>query len=147
MDVRSQRDIELYKMWQAGNRQRNTELLEYNRMQEYYNAKGIASPYTTLGAFRRARRAQSDTYKEISKEWVKEPLTKSQSDDTIINAKQVERLEYIPVDTVLAADAWLKERGIRGGYVDRKVNIDVVNLINKTIDEYQGRSRKKLLKH
>ena len=68
-DVRTQRDIELYQMWQAGNRQRNTELLEYNKMRAYYEAKKIDPPYATIGAFRRARRAQSENYRESRKEW------------------------------------------------------------------------------
>ena len=86
LDVRSQRDIELYQAWQAGNRQRNTELLEYNRMREYYAAKGIDAPYSTLGAFRRARRAQSDNYQESREEWAQlakenrqNPLTDAQN--------------------------------------------------------------------
>ena len=75
VDVRSQRNIELYQMWQAGNRQRNTELLEYNRMREYYAAKHMDAPYTTLAAFRRARRAQSETYKASRKEWTQPPTS------------------------------------------------------------------------
>ena len=74
-DVRTQRDIELYQSWQAGNRQRNTELLEYNKMREYYEANGIDAPYSTLAAFRRARRAQSENYRESRKEWAKEPAS------------------------------------------------------------------------
>ena len=145
VDVRWQKDIQAYAAWQAGNRQRNDELHEYERMREYYAAKGIDAPYSTLAAFRRARRAESENYCASRKEWTQtpkenrqSPLTNAQSEDTIVGAQQVERLEYIPVDNVQAADAWLKERGIRGGYVDGKVNIEVANLINKTIDEYQG---------
>ena len=69
VDVRSQRDIELYQQWQAGNRQRNAELHEYERMKAYYESQGKAPPYNTLGAFRRARRAQSDNYQASRKEW------------------------------------------------------------------------------
>lgn len=69
VDVRSQRDIQLYRAWQAGNRQRNTELHEYERMKAYYAGKGVDAPYATLAAFRRARRAQSDNYRESRKEW------------------------------------------------------------------------------
>jgi hypothetical protein len=72
-DVRTQTDIELYQAWQAGNRQRNTEMLEYNKMREYYQAKGIDAPYSTLAAFRRARRAQSENYQESRKEWGEKP--------------------------------------------------------------------------
>ena len=56
VDVRWQKDIQAYAQWQAGNRQRNDELHEYERMREYYAAKGIDAPYSTLGAFRTARR-------------------------------------------------------------------------------------------
>lgn len=69
VDVRWQKDIEAYAQWQAGNRQRNAELHEYERMREYYAANGIDAPYSTLAAFRRARRAQSDNYRESRKEW------------------------------------------------------------------------------
>ena len=71
VDVRSQRDIELYQQWQAGNRQRNAELHEYERMKAYYESQGKAPPYNTLGAFRRARRAQSKAYMESRQEWGK----------------------------------------------------------------------------
>ena len=56
VDVRYQRDIEGYAAWQAGNRQLNRELLEYNHMKEYY---GENAPYKTLGAFRREARKPS----------------------------------------------------------------------------------------
>ena len=55
VDVRWQKDIESYAQWQAGNRQLNNELLEYNRMRKEL---GKDAPYKTLGAFRRARRAE-----------------------------------------------------------------------------------------
>lgn len=55
-DVRTQRDIELYQMWQAGNRQRNTEMLEYEEMKRYYAGRESEMPYKTLAAFRTARR-------------------------------------------------------------------------------------------
>ena len=57
VDVRSQSAIELYKRWQAGNRQRNDEFNEYERMKAHYEAQGQEPPYKTLAAFRRARRA------------------------------------------------------------------------------------------
>ena len=56
MDVRSQSAIELYKRWQAGNRQRNTELLEYKEMKKHYAGRESEMPYKTIGAFRTARR-------------------------------------------------------------------------------------------
>jgi hypothetical protein len=64
VDVRYQSDIKGYAAWQAGNRQLNRELLEYNRMKEYY---GENAPYKTLGAFRRARR--SDNLSPKFKAW------------------------------------------------------------------------------
>jgi hypothetical protein len=75
VDVRSQRDIQLYRAWQAGNRQRNAELHEYERMKAYYAGKGVDAPYSTLAAFRRARRAQSANYRESRKEWTKPPTS------------------------------------------------------------------------
>jgi hypothetical protein len=69
VDVRHQADIEGYQQWQAGNRQLNREMQEYDRMKAYYESKGEEAPYKTLGAFRRARRAQAQSYKDNRKEW------------------------------------------------------------------------------
>ena len=69
VDVRHQADIEGYQQWQVGNRQLNRELHEYEQMQAYYENKGEEAPYKTLGAFRRARRAQAQSYKDNRKEW------------------------------------------------------------------------------
>ena len=69
VDVRSQADIRSYQAWQAGNRQRNAELREYERMRAFYAGKDKEAPYATLSAFRRARRAQSKNYLESRKEW------------------------------------------------------------------------------
>jgi hypothetical protein len=71
VDVRWQKDIQAYAAWQAGNRQRNDELHEYEKMKTYYDSKGELPPYETLAGFRRARRAQSDTYLESKKNWDK----------------------------------------------------------------------------
>ena len=71
VDVRYQRDIELYQAWQAGNRQRNDELLEFEQMRAYYESRNEEPPYKTIGAFRRARRAQSESYKENRQVWKK----------------------------------------------------------------------------
>lgn len=93
-DVRTQRDIELYQAWQAGNRQRNTEMLEYNKMREYYQAKGIDAPYSTLAAFRRARRAQSENYQESRKEWGYKPKESA-------NTQEEQQVPQILVETPL----------------------------------------------
>ena len=96
VDVRSQKDIELYQMWQAGNRERNAELREFERMKAYYDAKGIAAPYATLAAFRRARRAQSANYRESRKEWAQRPKENRQT--PLTNAKNSAILqETIPL--------------------------------------------------
>ena len=57
VDVRYQKDIKGYAAWQAGNRQLNTEYKEFEQMQAYYKAKSEPPPYTSLGGFKRARRA------------------------------------------------------------------------------------------
>ena len=69
VDVRYQKDIKAYQEWQAGNRQLNREYLEYERMKAYYESKGLDAPYKTLGAFRRARREQAQSYRDNRKEW------------------------------------------------------------------------------
>lgn len=67
VDVRYQADIKEYAAWQAGNRQLNRELLEYERMKAYYESKGLDAPYKTLAGFRRARR--SDNLSPAFKAW------------------------------------------------------------------------------
>ena len=69
VDVRYQKDIEAYQSWQAGNRQLNREMHEYEQMQAYYENKGLEAPYKTLGAFRRSRRSQAQSYRDNRKEW------------------------------------------------------------------------------
>ena len=66
--------------------QDNAELREYERMRAFYAGKDKESPYATLSAFRRARRAQSKNYLERRKEWTqtakenrKKPLTNAQN--------------------------------------------------------------------
>ena len=65
VDVRYQRDIKAYQEWQAGNRQLNRELHEFEQMQAYYESKGLEAPYKSLASFRRARRSNnlSPTFK------------------------------------------------------------------------------------
>ena len=58
LDVRFQKDIKGYAEWQAGNRQRNTELLEFERMKKHYAGREEEMPYKTLAGFKRARRAE-----------------------------------------------------------------------------------------
>ena len=69
IDVRYQKDIKSYAEWQAGNRQLNNEFLEYEQMQAYYKSRKETPPYTTLAGFRRAKRANTNFYKEKKKEW------------------------------------------------------------------------------
>ena len=69
VDVRHQADIKGYQAWQAGNRQLNREMHEYEQMQAYYESKGLEAPYKTLGAFRGARRAHAQSYRDNRKEW------------------------------------------------------------------------------
>ena len=38
-------------------------------MKAYYDSKGLDTPYKSLGAFRRARRAQAQSYRDNRKEW------------------------------------------------------------------------------
>lgn len=62
VDVRYQKDIESYQAWQAGNRQLNRELLEYEQMRAHY---GENAPYKTLAGFRRASRAKSEDFLRV----------------------------------------------------------------------------------
>jgi len=84
VDVRHQRDIKGYAQWQAGNRQLNREYLEYERMKKYYAGREDEMPYKSLGSFRRASRAQTETYKELRKN-LRDILTTDEIDVIITN--------------------------------------------------------------
>jgi hypothetical protein len=59
--VRTAKDIEGYRDWQAGNRQLNAEAKAYSAYLEYCKANGIEPRYKTLGGFRRAYREKQGT--------------------------------------------------------------------------------------
>ena len=89
VDVRHQADIKGYQAWQAGNRQLNRGMHEYEQMQAYYESKGLEAPYKTLGAFRRARRAQAQSYKDNRKEWSeKVQFSEGNSKNTSLNSRK-----------------------------------------------------------
>lgn len=90
VDVRSQRDIQLYRAWQAGNRQRNTEYLEYERMKKEYAGREAEMPYKTLGAFRTARRR--DELSPAFKAW----RYRKQDANTLNRWKEVENFRNFP---------------------------------------------------
>ena len=48
IDVRFQSDIKGYAEWQAGNRQRNTEYLEFERMKRHYAGREDEMPYKEI---------------------------------------------------------------------------------------------------
>ena len=60
----SDNNAKQYAKWQAGNRQRNDEMIEYEQMQRLFAANNINVPYTSLGGFRRAKRTNSSAYKD-----------------------------------------------------------------------------------
>lgn len=61
----SERNAKAYAQWQAGNRQRNDEMLEYNRLKAEYEKQGKIFPYKTLGGFRRGKRSHSAEYSSL----------------------------------------------------------------------------------
>lgn len=81
VDVRYQKDIEAYQAWQAGNRQLNREMLEFEKMQAYYKGRENEMPYKTLGAFRRARRA--DNLSSAFKAWRYRERDKNQYEEWV----------------------------------------------------------------
>lgn len=58
-----------YAAWQAGNRQRNTEMQDYAAMKAYYKAKGQKLPYETLGAYRREARKPKEKRSPTFNAW------------------------------------------------------------------------------
>jgi hypothetical protein len=84
VDVRYQRDIKGYAEWQAGNRQLNRELLEYEQMKAYYAGREADMLVKSLGAFRRARRANTETYKELRKN-LQNDLTSMHKSDILVD--------------------------------------------------------------
>ena len=81
VDVRYQRDIKGYAEWQAGNRQLNRELLEYEQMKAHYAGREAEMPYKTLGSFRRARRA--DNLSPVFKAWRYRKRNQKQYDEWV----------------------------------------------------------------
>lgn len=124
VDVRYQKDIEAYQAWQAGNRQLNREMLEFEQMQAYYKGREDEMPYKTLASFRRARRAQAQSFKDNRKEWniiadtskygVKYPKPKSNNREVIESKLYETKIEQIvPKEivrkTIVAAREILRE--------------------------------------
>lgn len=64
-----EKERKAYAAWQAGNRQRNTEIHEYTQMKAYYKEKGKAPPYTTLGAYRREARKPKAQRSPVMQSW------------------------------------------------------------------------------
>ena len=95
LDVRFQKDIKGYAEWQAGNRQRNTELLEFERMKKHYAGREEEMPYKTLAGFRRARRAQAESYKEIKHNIVQAAKENLNVDQPLNTNRQTEGHIYI----------------------------------------------------
>jgi len=61
----SEAEREAYTKAQKQLRQFNSELVEFKKMRTYYAQRHSPPPYTTLGAFRRARRSEAEGYKEL----------------------------------------------------------------------------------
>ena len=53
-------------------------------MRQHYAGREDEMPYKSLGAFRRARRAHTETYKELRKN-LQNDLTKTRKSDTLID--------------------------------------------------------------
>jgi len=85
-DPRSDRERKAYARAQAYNRQIYLEKKEYDAMK---SALGEDMPYKTLGGFRRAKRADAETYAEVRREYLS--LTKSDRSGIIkINQEKVD---------------------------------------------------------
>lgn len=134
VDVRYQKDIELYAAWQAGNRQLNAEAKEYAEMQAYYKTNGEEPPYKTIGAFRRARRA--DEVSPAFKAWryrnVDGKKNKENINDILENIKI---RKFVPSKTIKDAEEVAK---INLGVQDVKykgAKIDTANSVNEEIQK------------
>ncbi len=60
---------EAYAIGQQKQREWNAEILEYERMKAHYKGIGEEPPYKTLGAFRRAKRANAESYEAKKGVW------------------------------------------------------------------------------
>ena len=134
VDVRHQADIEGYQAWQAGNRQLNREMHEFEQMQAYYESKKLEAPYKTLGAFRRARRAQAQSYKDNRKEWSEKkefsqkPLTKQ--DESSIVKEQIDKSQTDGLPPVVVSD---KQFGKKNKRHMKEFDLDVSNADDREI--------------
>ena len=136
VDVRTQADIRSYQAWQAGNRQRNAELREYERMRAFYAGKDKDAPYATLAAFRRARRAQSKNYLESRKEWTKE--LKESANSTQKTQDKISLQNYqVPKSTIIRqekdAEQWARYDNDYQFYKQEEpsITIDVDKIANE----------------
>ena len=92
MDVRFQKDIELYQAWQAGNRQLNREYLEYEQMRKYYAGREEDMPYKSLGAFRREARKPREKQSAIMRAW----RNHKRDENTLVRWKNIKNFRYCP---------------------------------------------------
>jgi hypothetical protein len=134
VDVRYQADIKAYAAWQAGNRQLNREFQEYEQMQAYYKSKDEDAPYKSLGAFRRARRAQAESYKVNRKEWAakeeiaQNPLT-NQNESSIVK-EQIDKSQTDGLPSVVVSD---KQFGKKNKRHMKEFDLDVSNADDREI--------------
>lgn len=109
-------------------------MLEFQRMQEHYAKKKQPAPYTTLAGFRRARRAQAESYKHSRKAWVAKEETlqthlTNQVESDIIE-KQIDKSQTDGLPSVVISD---KQFGKKSKRHMREFGLDVSNAYDREI--------------
>lgn len=82
-----------YAAGQQKLRQWNAEILEYERMKDHYKKIGHPPPYSTLGAFRRAKRANAESYEAKKGVWSGKIVEEPQKDLTNKKKKHIITVE------------------------------------------------------
>lgn len=82
-----------YAAGQQKMRQWNAEILEYERMKDHYKKIGQPPPYSTLGAFRRAKRANAESYETKKGVWTDKIVEEQQKGLTNRKKKHIIAVE------------------------------------------------------
>ena len=91
---------EEYARGQQKMRQWNAEIVEYERMKAYYAEQGQEPPYKSLGAFRRAKRANAENYEAKKGVWSNKIVEESQKGLTNKKKKHTISIETLEEEKI-----------------------------------------------
>ena len=116
-----------YNQNQATLRQWRSEMNEYNKLKDQY---GNDMPYTSLGGFRRGRRANSETYKKLVSTPVKTTTTKRKPKSSYKIIKEPEK--YVNKASMVAVQQELKTF-IKSVDISKLKNLENANIVTQQL--------------